>query len=415
MTLPYIRVYIKPDGAFVASGNGVLGTTLLGSGFLLGPPSAAFVELAPITAVSIRRGRTRATDSFDAGSATVTFIDTTGTFNPDNTSSILYVNSVSYIKPLRQFKITAVVSSVETLLFSGYVNDFKYNYSQGVDAVQVTISAVDAFRVLSLGNVETITGAVYNELSSARITKILNTAGIPTGVQNIQVGDTYVTDDPDTTRSILEAIQQVENTELGAFFVDNDGYFTFYGRKYLQQLASGYAMAPLVFGESSGLPFSAVTQTFDDENIMNDITINGPDILEVQKIDATSIADYSSRSTVISGLLLVTDLEANNFADYLLNSRKSPQLVISGIELSPLNLSNANLSSVVNADLLEPVTLTKKYSGSLIDLVRTLTIQSIDHDIRPGSWSMKFGLGEPVGGDAFVLDYGKLDVNTMGY
>lgn len=415
MSLPNIRVYIKPDAAFKPSGNAVLGTSLLGAGFLLGPPSEAFKELTPITSVSIRRGRTRATDSFDAGSASVTFVDTTGTFNPDNTSSILYVGGVSYIKPLRQFKITTVIEGSEYFLFSGYVTDFKYDYSQGVNAVQVTISAVDPFRVLTLGNVETITGATYNELSSARISKILNQASIPTGVQNILVGDTYVTDDPDTVRSGLEAVQQVEHTEMGAFFVDRNGKFTFYGRKYLQQLAAGYAKTPLVFGETSGLPFEKITQTFDDENITNDITINGPDILDVQKTDATSILDYSSRSTVLSGLLLVNDAEAENLANYLLNSRKDPQLVISGIEVSPMSLSDANLVTVVTCDLLEPITLTKKYSGSAIDLTRTLTVQSIDHDIRPGSWSMKFGLAEPIGGDALVLDYGKLDVNTLGY
>lgn len=415
MSLPNIRVYIKPDAAFKPSGNAVLGTSLLGAGFLLGPPSASFVELTPITSVSIRRGRTRATDSFDAGSASVTFVDTTGTFNPDNTSSILYVGGVSYVKPLRQFKITTVIDNVEHFLFSGYVSDFKYNYSQGVDAVQVTISAVDSFRVLTLGNVEIISGVLYNELSSERIKKILAQASIPTGVQDIKVGDTYVTDDPETTRSTLEAIQQVEHTEMGAFFVSSEGYYTFYGRKYLQQLAAGYAKTPLVFGENAGLPFESITQTFDDENITNDITINGPDILEVQKTDASSILDYSSRSTVLSGLLLVTDVEAENLADYLLNSRKSPQLVISGIEVSPMSLSDVDLLSVVTCDLLDPITLTKEYSGSVIDLTRTLTIQSIDHDIRPGSWSMKFGLAEPVGGDALVLDYGKLDVNILGY
>jgi hypothetical protein len=583
MSLPNIRVYIKPDAAFKASGNGVLGTSVLGSGFLLGPPSASFVELTPITAVSIRRGRTRATDSFDAGTATVSFIDTTGTFNPDNTSSILYVDGVSYIKPLRQFKITVTNEGTEYLLFTGYVNDFQYNYSPGVNAVQVTISAVDAFRVLSLGNVETIATATYNELSSERIKKILNQASIPipTGVQSIKAGDTYVDDDPGTVRSTLEAVQQVEHTEMGAFFMDADGYYTFYGRKYLQQLASGSVKMPLIFDESIGLGYEAITQTFDDENITNDITISATtSIAEVQKTNATSILDYSNRSVILSDTLLVSDAEANNLANYLLNFRKDPQLVISGIECSPLVLSDVtptNLSgnpslevngtgwggfagatavrtagtffdglyflratannatstgyivvgcpsriactagltytasvyarhvsgdprnggisiiwydsggaivtslngsrallttatqrysvtatapatavtfslwgllgvvgssttadvsdwdgclvqegatlnnyrndfvSVVTAELLEPVTVTKTYSGSAVDLNRTLTLQSIDHDIRPGSWSLKLGLAEPLGGDALVLDYGRLDVNTLGY
>jgi hypothetical protein len=79
-------------------------------------------------------------------------------------------------------------------------------------------------------------------------------------------------------------------------------------------------------------------------------------------------------------------------------------------------MTDAEAYSVINADVLDPVTLTKSYaSGSL---TRTLTIQGIDHSIRPDTWDVTFALAEPVGGDALVLDSTTaaiLDTNVLSY
>jgi hypothetical protein len=76
----------------------------------------------------------------------------------------------------------------------------------------------------------------------------------------------------------------------------------------------------------------------------------------------------------------------------------------------------SDAESVVNAELLDPVTVTKNYANGTIS--RTLTIQGITHSITPANWDMTFELAEPVGGDGLVLDsanQGILDTNILVY
>lgn len=412
MSLPNITVSIRPDSSFIATGNAVLGTSLLGT-MILGPAANAMVDLTgTVTDVSIKRGRTRVTDSFETGTASVTVIDTTGQFNPDNTSSNLY----PYVLPLRQFRISAVVNGILIQLFNGYVSKFTYNYEVGANITYVTIEAEDAFRLLGLANVEIITGATFNEATGTRIGRILTQLNVPNTLRTISTGQSTCWYDPETVRSALEAIQQVEATELGAFYVDSDGKYTFKSRHEIQQLASGLVNTPLVFNETTGLRYRQVQVGFDDQAIYNSVTVQGEGIVDASVSDATSISNYFTRSYVRGGSLITTDAEATSQATLLLNSRKDPSLTLDSIQCQPLAMTDAEAYSVINADVLDPVTLTKSYaSGSL---TRTLTIQGIDHSIRPDTWDVTFALAEPVGGDALVLDSTTaaiLDTNVLSY
>ena len=412
MSLPNITVSIRPDTSFIASGNAVLGTSLLGT-MVLGPAANAMVDLTgTVTNVSIKRGRTRVTDSFDTGTASVTVIDTTGQFNPDNTSSNLY----PYVLPLRQFRISTIVNGVLIQLFNGYVSKFTYNYEVGTSITYVTIEAEDAFRLLGLANVEIISGVSFGETTGNRINDILTTLNVPTTLRSVSTGQSVCWYDPETVRSALEAIQQVEATELGAFYIDNDGKYTFKSRHEIQQLAAGLVNTPIVFDETTGLRYRQVQVGFDDQAIYNSVTIQGEGIVDTSVSDATSISNYFTRSYVRGGSLITTDAEATSQATLLLNSRKDPSLTLDSIQCQPLAMSDADAYKVINADVLDPVTLTKIYASGSI--TRTLTIQGINHDIRPDTWDVSFELAEPIGGDAFVLDSTTaaiLNTNVLSY
>ena len=437
MTLPDIEVLIRPASSFAADGTSILGTVKLGAllgattpagvntgvantayfgigtPMLLGPEQKAFVNISgSITDVSIQRGRTRAIDSFDTGTATCTFIDQTGQFNPDNTSSSLY----PYVLPLRQFRIVATVGSTVYQLFNGYTTRYTYNFVPGINATQVTIEAEDAFRVLNMSKVSTITSAVAGDYSGTRIGYILTALSVPNNIRELSTGNTQVDSDPDTDRSGLEAIQQVESAEVGAFFVDKRGFYTFKSRQDLQLLAAGATKDPLVFNETTGLPFIGVQVGFDDQQIINDISIEGDSLTGSVATDTQSIADYFNRSLSKTGSLLMNDTEALNQANYLLGFRRNPKVTIDSIDINTSGLSTANAQSVVNAELLDPITITKTYASGTI--ARTLTIQGITHSITPGNWDMTFELAEPVGGDGLVLDsdnQGILDTNILVY
>jgi hypothetical protein len=413
VTLPNITVAIRPDLSFIVSGTGILGTTALGSGFLLGPAANAFVPLQGKTMqVSIDRGRTRVTETFDSGKATVRIMDTTGQFNPDNTSSNLY----PYVLPLRRFRISAFVNNQSVLLFDGFTTRYTYEHVIGTSTVFITIEAEDAIRILNLATVELVTGAAPNEDTGTRIGKILSQLGVASSVRSIATGDSTLIDDPATIRTGIEAVNQCANAELGAFFISRDGIYTFLSRHDCQELAGGVTVAPLEFNETGGLRFTAIQQGFDDEQTFNNYIVSGDGINELTGSDATSIGEYFTRTYSLSGSLLATDQQAQDMINVLLASRKDPQITIDAIECMPSSMTEAQAATIAQADLLQPITVTKAYASGTI--TRTLTIQGIRHEITPDRWNTTFALSEPIGGDALVLDsttQGLLDQDVLSY
>lgn len=413
MSLPQIRVYIRPDASFASSGNLVLGSTPLGPGALLGPPGSAYYEISNmVQSVSIRRGRTRVTESFDAGSCSVTLFDSTGVFNPDNGSSPLN----GYVKPLRQFRVTATIDSTEYVLFAGYADAYNYNYESGVNASIVTIDAVDAFRLFNLATVSTVAGTSAGQDTGTRIAKILDAVSMPTSLRSLETGVSQLAADPGSQRSVLAAIQQCEQTELGAFYMSAEGKATFKNRHTIQQLASGSTVAPLVFDESSGIDFVGIGQRFDEQQVVNDVSVATSTGTTQTSSDASSITAYFKRSYSKTDTLIQTSTEAADHAAFILTARKDPQVTIDSIVVNGRGVSEAQLESVVSTDLLVPVTVSKVYGSGT--LTRTLTLQGIAHTITPNSWRIELTTAEPISGDGFILDsasFGVLDDNYLSF
>lgn len=100
--------------------------------------------------VSLRRGRDHELNRSQAGTATITLSNRDRRFDPLNASSPYAPNVI----PMRQIRISAVWSAVTYPLFTGYIEDWAQDwlprpiYASG-DA-QVSIRAVDAFKILSL-------------------------------------------------------------------------------------------------------------------------------------------------------------------------------------------------------------------------------------------------------------------------
>ena len=181
-------------------------------------------------------------------------------------------------------------------------------------------------------------------------------------------------------------------------------------------MAGGQTKAPIVFNETTGIPFTNLQVGYDDQQIINYVTIDGDLLTGSVASDATSIGEYFNRTFSKTGSLLISDTEADNQATYLVGFRKDPRVTIDSIDFDVRSLSSTNAQAVVDAELLEPVTVTKDYATGTIS--RTLTIQGINHSITPASWNMTFELAEPVGGDGLILNStqsGLLNTNILVY
>jgi hypothetical protein len=353
---------------------------------------------------STRRGRNRILSNFEVGTANVTLFDPNSDFNPQNTASPYY----GKLQPLRKIRIWADQDRGDGVIqrfyiFSGYITAYVTNFYIGSnETATVTLQCADGFRLLN--NVATpitpVPGCPANQLSGARINALLDFAGFPSSLRNIDVGDSEMQADPGQVRAILAAIQTVEQSEFGAFYVQPTGVARFLDRTDVSELAD---VGARVFSDTgAGLPYVTLETAFDDQLILNNVTVTRLGGVPQTITDQDSIDVYFTKSGQRSDLLVETDEEANNQARTLVSSRKAAELRIDSMSLT-LNTDNNFLNTAgLTTDIYRLVYIIKSMpGGSTIE--KELFVQGVQHDVTPSSWTTKFITQEPII-NAFILN-----------
>ena len=377
-------------------------STPLGVGILADAP-ADVVDVSDIAIrVSIRRGRNRVLNSFEAGTATVVLEDENGDYNPQNTSSPYY----GKLLPLRKIRIWADYDdgggTDRYYLYSGYIVSFDNTFRLGNDEVStVTFQCVDAFRLLQNVQISTVAGSSAGQTTGARIENLLDLASFPVSQRLIDVGDTTVQADSGSSRSLLAACQNIEQTELGGFFIDDEGNAVFLSRSTVSEKADE---TPLLFNDDgTNISYQSIDFAYDDTQIFNDITVTrlGGTAQNVQS--TSSIETYFIHSGSRSDLLMQTDAEALDQASMLLNARENALLRIDSIGLNLMDSTASNrIVAGLESDLFTLINVTKTGQASSTFTLE-LFVQGIQHDITPNTWTTRFLTAEPII-QAFILD-----------
>ena len=414
MATPQINVEIDfADGASFAYSlildnisYGILDTNILGN------QPADIVDITnQVMKVSTRRGRNRILSQFEAGTATVTLNDPNSDFNPQNTAGPYY----GKLLPLRKIRIYATMeyegSPIEIAIFAGYITSYDTGFYDGVNTTStVVLQCVDGFRLLN--NVSTgtspIPGATAGQLSGARIQEILDFAGFPSSMRSTNPGNSTMQADPGGARSVLAAIQTVEQSEFGAFFMQRSGKTLFLDRDTVIERAD----APVRIYSDTGAPgeflYQNIDLAFDDQLILNDVTVTryndglGP-ALPQTVTDQESIDRFFTKSGQRTGLLVQTDTESLDQANTLLAARKNADLRIDSITLNNLaNISELNLVVNLSSDIYNLIFVEKEMSGGS-GVEKELFIQGVQHDVTPSTWTTKLFTAEPLI-QGFILD-----------
>lgn len=415
MPLPTVKVVVN-----FSSGASFGQTMVLGTGILdqdvLGDAAALIVDVsAQVQNINTTRGRNLLTEQFQTGTATVTIADQLGYWNPQNTASPYY----GQLLPLRKIQISAVdpATSLTSYLFSGYITSYNYRQSQEVGEVSTTtLTALDATQLLTLATVSTVTGATAGELTGARFNDILDTIGWPTGMRDVDAGQTTCQADPGTARTGSAALAAVALTEFGAFYVDTEGRVVFQDRNLTSTSVAG---TPTAFVDSGvGIRYSNADFRLDDSQIFNQANVTAGAITATYK-DQTSIDTYFLHSYDATGLLMQTATEADNWARAMVASRKDTTIRCDSITLN-LNTPSyiAGVTAALTLDYFDPITVTQTQPGSS-SITKTLQIFGVSHSINYGnqSWFTRFTTAEPII-DSFILNstqYGLLDTNVLSY
>lgn len=375
---------------------------------ILADAPADIVDIsAQVRRCSTRRGRNRILANFEAGTATVVLNDPNSDFNPQNTSSPYY----GKLLPLRKIRIYADQDRGDGVIqryfmFSGYITSYDTNFYQGTNEdATVTLQCADGFRLLAnvatgaapltVDNLNTV------QLSGARVNSLLDFATWPVGLRNIDTGDSAMQVDPGGERNVLQAIQTIEQSEFGAFYIQPTGVARFLDRTDVSELAD---VGPRLFSDlvNVGLPYINLDIAFDDQLILNDVSVTRVGGTTQTVEDQDSIDTYFYKSGQRTGILVQTDQEANDQARMLLAARKNAELRVDSMTLSLSTDNNSLNVAGLTTDIYRLIYVYKTMpGGSTVE--KELFVQGVQHDITPTAWTTKFFTQEPII-QAFILD-----------
>ena len=382
---------------------------------ILGTSAADVVDITSfVTQCYIRRAFNRSSDSFIGGSAKIVFVDQTGTFNPANTSSPLY----GKIKPMRKIRMTASFNNINYNLGSFYVQEWNYKSPSGFDPAYVTLNCVDGFQLLNLTTLTTVTGGTAGQTTSDRITSLLDSGNWPAQMREISTtATTTVQADSGASRSLLGALQEVEQTETGALYVDQRGFVKFMSRSDIIT-ASGAAVTKFSDVNGSGdITYQNVEFDISDFQMINKVTVTPASLTSQTASDLTSISDYFQHSRVRSGIMQ-TEADALNQAQMIIASRKEQGV---DIQLNSLTVDAygqddpARTTAALELDIFNPIEVTQTLPAG--NVVSDSVIAGVQYQITPNSFLVTFSCAQPFA-VGFLLDSavdGLLDEDSLSY
>jgi len=379
------------------------GTTFGNNYFVLGTSQLGFAELSPgapvivdvsasVLKISTRRERNLLQDKYLSATAVIRVNDPTGNWNPQNTSSIYYPN----VQPLRKIQVETIYSGTTYPIFAGYITEYKYTYPTSQETGFVDFICYDAFRLFFNSNVTTVTGATAGQDTGTRVGKILDMVSYPASMRSLQTGNTTCQVDPGTTRTVLQAIQTAEFTEQGAFYVDKSGNAVFKNRQYIYDAQSVTAIKFSNVAGSPDINYAGIQFALDDKTIVNSCTVTMIGGTDQTSSDATSIAQYFTRSVTAPDMIMQTNANALSLATAYVTSRKDTSIRIDSITLDLVTLGyGPGVTAALDLDYFDTMQITNDgQSGSTI--VKTLQCQGIAHDITPNTWKTTLTTQEPL-------------------
>lgn len=367
---------------------GVLDTA--GRGTLGGLQYADLTDI--VESVNITRGRNRQLDQFNAGTATVSFNNSTRILDPLNTASIYY----PFVLP----RCPIIILANGIPIYTGLVTDWDLEYDIANQDMMYA-SCSDQFTVLANQALNAVTPAV--ELSSARINTVLDLPEIVyQGPREVTTGSSNLgafAIEQDT--NCLNYLQQVTTSEQGYLYVASDGTLTFKGRT---SVLNPVANATFTY-DGTGIPYQTLLNEYGDELLYNYIVTESPAGAAQTTSDADSINLYQAQQYSVLDLLNSSTVEVADLGDYLLGKYRNPVLRFNGLSTQLAALTEAQQNVCFNLDLTDICTVTKNFvTGTPSDLSQTLIVSGVSHNIVPGSHIVSYTFESTDGNQYLTLD-----------
>jgi hypothetical protein len=376
---------------------------------------------AKVRSASWGRGRNSFFDNFSAGSASVVFDNRERELDPLNTASPLY----GELYPGRQFSIFVTQGVSTATVFSGYVDSWEYDYSLEGDAT-VTVRVIDAFSYLQ--NVIISSISAPEELSGARVRRVLANVGWPVSKQNVENGYSTLAAETISEVSVLEYLSKVAQSEFGQFYINRLGTLTFKARNPVSVFSD--VRVTNVLGDVNSTS-SDVMFDYSFDRMFNDVTLTNDAIpATATASDSASITKYGERTQAFN-VLIASSTEMQSVARGIVTLFANPAFIPRevGFNLENFTLSIPNDFEIQTKPRLKFETLDLGYLTSVYWLppgtvgttdpinIPALLISGVKFDLKPGSFTGTIHLDYALGYDSFILDdpvQGRLDTGILG-
>jgi hypothetical protein len=360
--------------------------------------------------ISVRRGRSRELERFQAGAATIQLDNRGRQFDPTAGTAIAPYGPS--IKPRKAITVTTNGQPV----FSGIVEDWDLSYDPSGDS-RATAKATDGFVFLAQQEIEPHTATA--QTTGERIEAILDRSeiawpagrrDIATGLATLQADAIGGTSNPRPVNA-LQYLQQVDAAEPGALYVASNGSLRFRDRASLQ-VASG-----IVFSDTGNdIAYEDISVDLGVEELRNRVTVARLNGGTAVAVDSASVEEFGAIDFEIRDSLLADDTQAQQLADFLVSRYGQPQLRIDQITVNLNTLSPTEQESVLQLDLGDAVEVKFTPGGFGPQIDRFVTVDSIEHTIDPQQHRIRLNFSESIA--SFILDsdtFGILDTNTLGF
>ena len=339
---------------------------------------------------SVNRGRQSELDKTGTGTATVTIADTTGTFDPTNSSSVLN-GKISTVIPAAIALYNPVTTDWSTV-FRGFVSEWLFTMDQSADILYVTLELVDAFGYFS--GLEMIPG-VHGDTAPSGSENDVVFLGEPDTAKHVDGRLRDITDaalwNEDLTDffsgnvtvrgpkvyerkdSILSALQDTADAEfpgVSNIYVSKDGIVRFRGRfARFNPSNPDYGINtwsvgshPEAVSDPDVVPISNLEFRLSENDIVNASYATWDDaseavIADLLVADATSIQKYGYRPLAFESLLTYqghddegettsTPTEMLKIANYYVSNMSEPRTRITRMEFRPRGVGTANATAL---------------------------------------------------------------------
>ena len=412
MTVPTVQAFINFSTGPSTAQAMILDTGVLDTNILADAASVIVDVSNLINQITIKRGRNPQADQFQTGTMSLRLIDTNGDYNPLNTSGPYY----GLLNPMIKVSIQATSLGVVYPLGSFFVTAFNnISPNNALSSVKYTIiEGVDAMRLAQMAQITTVAGSSTGDLSSTRVSQILDQISWPTSMRSIETGLTTVQANPNTAATALNAAQACELVEFGAFYVDASGNFVFKNRTTTSTSVAG---TPYVFkDDGTNLPYFDATWLLNDSLVYNSASVTRIGGTAQTDSNAASITKYFTHSYNQINTMFSSDADALNYTQAYVASRAETTTRCDLLVLDFYYPNAAMVLAGLKMDYFQPVTISTTQPGGSV-LVKTLQVFGVAWAISPNSFKATYTTLEPIL-DSFILDstlYGILDTSVLSY